>query len=118
LAVAQFTTRPAGKAVDASGPVVVLDDVELLVQAAPPSGRRESSRNRPLRKIGAVAVRLLEEPKRFAGKRFDLAVYDPEGDGTRLASLGVHEHWNNSADKKYSRSLGKDKGIGLYAGPK
>jgi hypothetical protein len=44
-------------------------------------------------------------------------VYDPEGDGTRLTSLGVHEHWNNSTDKKYSRNLGKDKGIELYTGP-
>jgi uncharacterized protein (DUF362 family) len=45
------------------------------------------------------------------------AVYDPEGDGTRLSSLGVHEHWNNSVDKKYSRNLGKDQGIELYTGP-
>jgi hypothetical protein len=45
-------------------------------------------------------------------------VYDPEGDGTRLTSLGVHEHWNNAVDKKYSRNLGKDKGIELYTGPK
>jgi hypothetical protein len=32
-------------------------------------------------------------------------VYDPERDGTRLASLGASEHWNNSTDKKYSRNL-------------
>jgi hypothetical protein len=32
-------------------------------------------------------------------------VYDPEKDGTKLASLGVHEHWNNATDKKYSRNL-------------
>jgi hypothetical protein len=44
--------------------------------------------------------------------------YDPEGDGTRLTSLGVHEHWNNAVDKKYSRNLGKEKGIELYTGPK
>jgi len=25
--------------------------------------------------------------------------YDPEGDGTRLSSLGVHEHWNNATNK-------------------
>jgi hypothetical protein len=30
-------------------------------------------------------------------------VYQP--DGFRLASLGVHEHWNNAADKQYSRNL-------------
>jgi len=30
-----------------------------------------------------------------------------------LGSLGVHEHWNNAADKKYSRNLGKGAGIEL-----
>ena len=41
------------------------------------------------------------------------AVYDPEGDGTRLSSLGAHEHWNNLTDMQYSRNLGKDYGIEL-----
>ena len=40
-------------------------------------------------------------------------VYDPEGDGVRLASLGVHEHWNNPVDKQYSRNLGTGDGIEL-----
>ncbi len=40
-------------------------------------------------------------------------VYDPDGDGVRLASLGVHEHWNNPLDKRYSRNLGTGKGIEL-----
>jgi hypothetical protein len=40
-------------------------------------------------------------------------VYDPEGDGTPLASLGVHEHWNNPVDKQYSRNLGTGNGIEL-----
>ncbi|MGB2862217.1 MAG: right-handed parallel beta-helix repeat-containing protein, partial [Sedimentisphaerales bacterium] len=40
-------------------------------------------------------------------------VYDPEGDGTPLGSLGVHEHWNNPIDKKYSRNLGTGDGIEL-----
>ena len=39
--------------------------------------------------------------------------YDPEKDGKPLASLGVHEHWNNAADKKYSRNLGTGAGIEL-----
>src|SRR3989339_74724 len=39
--------------------------------------------------------------------------YDPEGDGTRLGSLGTHEHWNNSTDRKYSRNLGTGNGIEL-----
>jgi parallel beta-helix repeat protein len=42
-------------------------------------------------------------------------VYDPEGDGTRLASLGVHEHWNNPVDKQYSRNLGTGEGIELVS---
>ena len=33
-------------------------------------------------------------------------VYDLEWDGTARRSLGVHEHWNNAADKKYLRNLG------------
>lgn len=41
--------------------------------------------------------------------------YDPNGDGVRLSSLGVHEHWNNPKDKKYSRNLGKNQGIELLA---
>jgi gluconolactonase len=43
--------------------------------------------------------------------------YDPDHSGNvkRLASLGVHEHWNNARDKKYSRNLGKSKGIELVA---
>jgi hypothetical protein len=42
-------------------------------------------------------------------------IYDPERDGTRCRSLGVHEHWNNAAEKKYSRNLGKSEGIELYS---
>jgi hypothetical protein len=40
-------------------------------------------------------------------------VYDPENDGIPLESLGVHEHWNNSTDKHYSRNLGTGEGIEL-----
>jgi gluconolactonase len=41
--------------------------------------------------------------------------YDPEhkGNVARLASLGVHEHWNNPKDKQYSRNLGKSEGVEL-----
>lgn len=39
--------------------------------------------------------------------------YDPEGDGTPLASLGVHEHWNNPEKRQYSRNLGTGQGIEL-----
>jgi hypothetical protein len=43
--------------------------------------------------------------------------YDPDhakGE-KRLSSLGVHEHWNNPQDKKYSRNLGIGEGIELVA---
>jgi len=41
--------------------------------------------------------------------------YDPDHQGnvTRLASLGVHERWNNPSDKQYSRNLGTGNGIEL-----
>jgi len=39
--------------------------------------------------------------------------YDPERDGTFLTSLGVHEHWNDPKDRKYSRNLGTGNGIEL-----
>ena len=39
--------------------------------------------------------------------------YAPSGDSVRLPSLGVHEHWNNAVDKKYSRNLGTGNGIEL-----
>lgn len=35
------------------------------------------------------------------------------GNGEILTNLGVHEHWNNSTDKQYSRNLGKEEGIEL-----
>lgn len=43
--------------------------------------------------------------------------YDPNhpGDEQRLASLGVHEHWNNPKDKKYSRNLATGDGIELVS---
>ncbi len=39
--------------------------------------------------------------------------YDPEGDGTPIPSLGVHEHWNNATDMQYTRDLGTGEGIEL-----
>ncbi len=39
--------------------------------------------------------------------------YDPENDGTTLESMGVHEHWNNPKERKYSGNLGSGKGIEL-----
>jgi hypothetical protein len=45
-------------------------------------------------------------------------VYDPSQEGKPVASLGVHEHWNNATDKQYSRNLGKREGIELTTWPK
>jgi hypothetical protein len=41
--------------------------------------------------------------------------YDPDHatPTKRLASLGVHEHWNNAQERKYSRNLGTGEGIEL-----
>ncbi len=39
-------------------------------------------------------------------------VYE-DGNGEAVVNLGVHEHWNNSVEKKYSRNLGKEEGIEL-----
>ncbi|MEO5368392.1 MAG: DUF362 domain-containing protein, partial [Magnetococcus sp. WYHC-3] len=41
--------------------------------------------------------------------------YDSDRDGIRMESLGVHEHWNNSTNKQYSRNLGLSEGIELVA---
>ena len=41
-------------------------------------------------------------------------VYAPDGSG-KLASLGVHEHWNGATSRKYSRNLGLKEGIELIA---
>jgi hypothetical protein len=39
--------------------------------------------------------------------------YDPGVTGTRLATLGVHEHWNNGTNRLYSLNLGRNEGIEL-----
>ncbi len=36
-----------------------------------------------------------------------------DSQGHTVTNLGVHEHWNNSSQKQYSRNLGKDEGIEL-----
>lgn len=37
------------------------------------------------------------------------------GNSKAVTNLGVHEHWNNSVEKKYSRNLGKEEGIELIS---
>jgi hypothetical protein len=44
-------------------------------------------------------------------------VYDPDNSGKPIPSLGVHEHWNNAADKQYSGNLGLPNGITLVSIP-
>lgn len=43
--------------------------------------------------------------------------YIPNGADNPIGSLGVHEHWNNDADKQYSRNLGNGNGIELMYVP-
>jgi hypothetical protein len=44
-------------------------------------------------------------------------VYDPDGSGKPISSLGIHEHWNDPGKKQYSRNLGREKGIELVSIP-
>jgi hypothetical protein len=41
-------------------------------------------------------------------------LYDPDNDGKLVASLGVHEHWNDPVHMQYTRNLGSGNGIELY----
>ncbi len=47
----------------------------------------------------------------------DGIIYDPDNSGKPLASLGVHEHWNNPVLKQYSGNLGMPGGIELISIP-
>jgi hypothetical protein len=44
-------------------------------------------------------------------------IYDPDNSGKPMASLGIHEHWNDPLNKQYSRNLGKSYGIELVSIP-
>ncbi len=69
---------------------------------------------------GATKANWPDSIKNQSNKWFAFAGYDPEGDGTLMpASLGIHEHWNNSASKQYSRNLFTNgTGIELVTFPK
>jgi hypothetical protein len=43
--------------------------------------------------------------------------YDSDGNGFKMKSLGVHEHWSDAAKKSYSRNLNKTEGIELVSIP-
>jgi hypothetical protein len=45
-----------------------------------------------------------------------LANRPPSKTDYKLPSLGVHDHWNNSTEKKYSRNMGFSEGIELIMG--
>ncbi len=45
-----------------------------------------------------------------------LADNPPSKTDYKLPSLGVHDHWNNATEKKYSRNLGFSEGIELIIG--
>ena len=61
--------------------------------------------------VGAVDNYLHEAA--LAHKPPSKTQYAPDGDGKRLTSLGVHEHWNSPEKKQYSRNLGTGPGIEL-----
>jgi len=61
---------------------------------------------------GSTAENYLHEAAQ-AGDPPSGTIYDPDNDGIRLQSLGVHEHWNNATDKMYSGNLGNGAGIEL-----
>ena len=69
-----------------------------------------------LRSEGAVAAGTADNYLHEAAQADDPpsgTFYDPENDGIPLQSLGVHEHWDNPANKQYSRNLGRSEGIEL-----
>ena len=69
-----------------------------------------TSRNSALRENPNVE-NYLHEAGLVADAPSGTAYYN--GNGRRVANLGVHEHWNNPTDKQYSRNLGGSEGIEL-----
>ena len=69
-----------------------------------------TSRNGSLRDNPAVENYLHEAA--LAGQTPSGTIYT-DSQGHTVTNLGVHEHWNNSTSKQYSRNLGKAEGIEL-----
>jgi hypothetical protein len=63
--------------------------------------------------VDSVVLDFLRNEPTLANQAPSKTTYQPASDGNALGSLGVHEHWNNAKDKKYSRNLGKGAGIEL-----
>jgi len=74
--------------------------------------RHEDTLSQPITDVTGNPDNYLHEAA-LADNPPSATTYDPEGDGTQLASLGVHEHWNNPVDRQYSRNLGTGDGIEL-----
>ena len=66
----------------------------------------------PYSRIGCVDNYMHEAAA--ADKPPSKTVYNPSRT-TQLQSLGVHEHWNNAKDRKYTRNLGTGNGIEMIA---
>jgi hypothetical protein len=75
--------------------------------------RSEQAVSEDMTKITGNVDNYLHEAA-LANKPPSGTIYHPNG-STHLESLGVHEHWNNDIDKKYSRNLGAGKGIELIS---
>lgn len=69
-----------------------------------------TSRNGSLRN-NATVENYLHEAGLVSHAPSETAYTDSQGH--TVTNLGVHEHWNNSTQKQYSRNLGKAKGIEL-----
>ena len=82
---------------------VAIDSVALDILASEPRARQ----------VRGAADNYLHEAAQ-AAKPPSGTAYNSDGSGA-AASLGVHEHWNNAADRKYSRNLGRKEGIELVA---
>jgi hypothetical protein len=55
----------------------------------------------------------LEQAADSANWTDSIPYYDPEDDGTSIPSLGVHEHWDNAADRQYTRNFDPEEGEGI-----
>ncbi len=117
----KWQTEPFGDGIDADWPSslfasqdpVAIDSVayDFLLNEWP---RVVTTGGGPANSLQGGAEDYLHEAA-LAEKPPSGSAYDPEKDGLRLKSLGVHEHWNNPFEKKYSRNLGRSEGIELVA---
>jgi len=67
-------------------------------------GRRHSPSEPNATRVTGNADNYLHEAA-LASEAASGVAYDPDGGGKRLGSLGVHEHWNNATERKYSGTL-------------